>query len=71
MLDSGCTKKTCALSGLPGPMRHWVAGFTHSVTHFLDLHGILVILLRKPRRARKKNSATHALRRVGLCSGTL
>ena len=25
----------CALNGLPGPMRHWFTGFTHSLTHSL------------------------------------
>ena len=32
MLDSGCAN-ACALNGLPGPMRHWFTGFTHSLTH--------------------------------------
>ena len=31
MLDSGCAN-ACALNGLPGPMRHWFTGFTHSLT---------------------------------------
>ena len=29
MLDSGCAN-ACAPKGLPGPMRHWYAGFTQS-----------------------------------------
>ena len=29
MLDSGCAN-AWALNGLPGPMRHWFTGFTHS-----------------------------------------
>ena len=32
MLDSDCTN-ACAFNGLPGPMRHWFTGFTH--THSL------------------------------------
>ena len=32
MLDSSCAN-ACALNGLPGPMRHWFTGFTHSLTH--------------------------------------
>ena len=30
MLDSSCAN-ACALNGLPGPMRHWFTGFTHSL----------------------------------------
>ena len=29
MLDSSCAN-ACALNGLPGPMRHWFTGFTHT-----------------------------------------
>ena len=32
MLDSSCAN-ACALNGLPGPMRHWFTGFTHSLIH--------------------------------------
>ena len=34
LLDSDCAN-ACAFSGLPGPMRHWFTGFTHS----LWIHG--------------------------------
>ena len=32
MLDCSCTN-ACASNGLPGPMRHWFTGFTHSLTN--------------------------------------
>ena len=31
MLDSSCAN-ACALNGLPGPMRRWFTGFTHSLS---------------------------------------
>ena len=37
MLDSSCAN-ACALNGLPGPMRLWFTGFTHSLTHFFCEH---------------------------------
>ena len=35
MLDCSCTN-ACALNGLPGPMRHWFTGFTHSLTRLAE-----------------------------------
>ena len=37
MLDSDCTN-ACAFNGLPGPMRHWFTGFTHSLTGRPAMH---------------------------------
>ncbi len=68
MLDCSCTN-ACALNGLPGPMRHWFTGFTHSLTHpWIDKPSQFVTwarrnqnIIRKAKINVKRNSQTQTV----------